>query len=349
MKNSFYFLIILFALSSCGAIHNTPKSQTPNKIESSSMAYSFVDQNGNFYPDNWSSQYGKPPKNAKSKEFSLKKLASEKGKEIELSASEKTKIAQVANSGKNKNRIFVFVHGFNASSEEVTKSYRAIKSQLNTTNKDQIINFYWDGLVAQSMFGAGKIWFNATNNSQMAGEFGLRRLLNSYQNKDIYIISHSRGASVVLSSLSNPPFSKREIEDRKDDHNVDIDNDSKILQEKNNSIYCIMLAPAIGTKDFKSEDLKSGEDSYREFSPQLKKVHITINNTDPTLKKFLGFLSDKLKPTDLGYKSDAFDALKEHYDFLEKTDFSGQKSHNFDVYIRNPKFKVILKEFNIAK
>lgn len=349
MKNTISLFILLLGLSSCTALHNVPKTEYPNRVETSSLTYSYVDQNGNFYPDNWSKKYGTPVQTSKIKEYSLKKIATENGTEVELSASEKNKISKVASSGKNKNRIFIFVHGFNASSDDVTKSYNYIKSQLNTGNRDQIINFYWDGLVANSLFSVGKIWFNAANNSQMAGEFGLRRLLNSYQGKNIYIISHSRGASVVLSALSNPPFSKAEIEQRKDLHNVDIDNDSKTLKENKNNFYCIMLGPAIGVRDFKSENLKAGDDTYREFSPQLKKIHITVNNTDRTLKKFIGFLSDKLKPTDLGYKSEAFEELKQHYDFLEKTDFTGQKSHNFDLYIRNPKFQEILKEFKIAK
>lgn len=349
MKKNILILLLPIFLISCSAVHNVPKSDTPNIIQQPNKVYSFVDQNGNFYPDNWMIDYGKPPKNADNKAFSLMKLATDEGKETNLLANEKSKIEQVAINAKNKERIFVFVHGFNTNYDKATKSYNAIKALLNTSSKDQIINFYWDGLVAQSMFGAGKIWFNAANNSQMAGEFGLRKLLSNFKEKEIYIISHSRGASVVLSALSDPPFSKSEIKDRKKYHNVDIDEDSKKLKENGNKIYCIMLAPAIGAKDFKSSDTDNGEDAYREFSPQLQKVHITINNSDPTLKKFFGFLSDKLKPTDLGYKTDTYDDLVKHYDFLDKTDFTGQKSHNFDVYIRNPKFIKILRDFKISK
>ncbi|MGV4413546.1 alpha/beta hydrolase [Chryseobacterium sp. T1] len=350
MKKSLFLFGLSLIMTSCAAIHNTPQNSNPNQIIVPNKAISFVDQNGNFYPDNWKIDYGNPPKTADNKAFSLMKLATDEGKESNLLATEKQKIQQVADNAKSKQRIFIFVHGFNTSYNQASKSYNSIKNLLNTnTNNDQLINFYWDGLVAKSMFGAGKIWFNAANNSQMAGEFGLRKLLNGLKNKDIYIISHSRGASVVLSALSDPPFSKSEIKDRKENHNVDIDEDSKRLKENNNKIYCIMLAPAIGAKDFKSSDLNDGEDTYREFTPQLQKVHITINNSDPTLKKYFGFLSDKLKPTDLGYKVDTYDDLVNHYNFLEKTDFTGQKSHNFDIYIKNPKLIKILKEFNIAK
>lgn len=350
MKRILFYLFSSVVLVSCGAMHNLPASETPNQVQKPNKSYSFVDQNGNFYPDNWRSDYGAPTKKGKISEFSLKKLATDKNKEIDLEASEKSKIQKVGERANSKQRVFIFVHGFNTSYVKATKSYDNIKSLINTNpSKDEIINFYWDGLVAKSMFGAGKIWFNAANNSQMAGEFGLRRLLNSINNKDIYIISHSRGASVVLSALSDPPFSKSEIKDRKEEHNVDIDENSRKLKENSNRIYCIMLAPAIGTKDFKSSELKDGVDEYRNFTPQLKKAHITVNNSDPTLKKYFGFLSDKLKPTDLGYKEDAFNDLVNHYSFLEKTDFTGQKSHDFDRYVKNPKFISILKEFKIAK
>lgn len=350
MKKNVFLSLLPLLLASCAAVHNVPKTETPNAVSKPNKVYSFVDQNGNFYPDNWMTDYGKPPKNAKKSAFSLMKLATDSGKEIKLEASETSKISKVAESIANKDRVFIYVHGFNTSSDKANKSYNYINSLVNINSaKDATINFYWDGLVAKSPFAAGSIWFNASNNSQMAGEFGLRRLLSSLKNKEIYIISHSRGASVVLSALSDPPFSKSEIKDRKDEHNVDIDEDSKRLKENSNQIYCIMLAPAIGIKDFKSSDLSDGDDSFRTFTPQLKKIHITINNTDPTLKKFIGFLSDKLKPTDLGYKTDAFDELQKHYDFLEKSDFTGQKSHDFDIYTHNPKFITILKEFNISK
>ena len=49
------------------------------------------------------------------------------------------------------------------------------------------------------------------------------------------------------------------------------------------------------------------------------------------------------------HMKDLFDELSKNYTFLEETDFSGQKTHEFRDYITNPKFVSILKEFKLAK
>lgn len=107
-----------------------------------------------------------------------------------------------------------------------------------------------------------------------------------------------------------------------------------------------MLAPAIGVNDFYKAD---SENDFCDLSHQVQTIHITINNTDPLLKKFVGFLSKTLKPTDLGFKEDAYNALCEYYILFEKTDFTDKKVHDFDSYIHNPKFKEILELYGLSK
>ena len=349
MKKLISFIYLSFVVTSCAAIHNVPPTSTPNTIEKNHKVQSFVDQNGNFYPDNWRKTYGNPPKNAKKNEYSLMKIATERGIEKELHAFENSLLSKLKSNLKNKKRVIIFIHGFNSDYKASSENYNVAISQMNVNEKtDEIIQFYWDGLKSESILGGAKIWFNATNFSQMAGEFGLRRILNTVENKKIYILSHSRGASVVLSALSTPPFEKTVKEETLKDHHVDIDH-SKNLKENNNEIYCIMLAPAIGLEDFKAEDFHEGDDSFRRFTPQLKTIHITINNTDNLLKKYIGFLSKRLEPTDLGFKDDAYNVLKEHYSFFEKTDFTGLKTHDFKGYLHHPLFQSILKEHKLLK
>ncbi len=349
MKKLFYFIWLPVFLVSCAATHNVPLSSYPNKIGKNNIVYSFVDQNGNFYPDNWRKAYGNPPPNAKKNEYSLMKIAAEKGIENQLQTFENSLLSKLQQHLKSKKRIFIFVHGFNSDYETSTENYEYARSLLNIDfRKDDVIQFYWDGLKSESLFGGAKIWFNATTFSQMAGEFGLRRLLNILKNKQIYILSHSRGASVVLSALSSPPFEKSIKEETLIDHHVNVD-DAKNLLENNNKIVCIMLAPAVGLEDFKAKDFHEGDDAFRQFTPQLQTIHITINNTDNLLKKYIGVLSKHLEPTDLGFKEDAYNALCEHYIFFEKTDFTGMKTHAFKGYLHNPKFKEILKQYHLLK
>ena len=106
-----------------------------------------------------------------------------------------------------------------------------------------------------------------------------------------------------------------------------------------------MLAPAVGVVDFKDE-----KGNYKSYSDQLKSIHSTINGTDFVLGKGkTGLLSKILTPTDFGYSPKTFSELNQQYLFLEKTDFTGQKSHDFKDYIINPKFIEILKKFKLKK
>lgn len=350
MKNISILITILFLATSCGIMHNVPQTNDPNVFVKPNMNTFFVDQNGNFYPANWKKTYGNPPRKGNKHEYSLKKKAIQLGLENDLSTFEKNKIAKFRTKITSKKRVFIFVHGYNADIETTEVSYNFLKTLINTNEKtDEIIKFYWDGLVSQSPLTSASNWFSATSFSQMAGEFGLRRLLNTMKNKEIFIISHSRGASVVLSALTTPPFKEGFVDEIKAEHDIDIDQESANLLENKNKITCIMLAPAVGLVDFQKKDTITNVEKYINFTPQLKRIHITTNNTDNTLKKFIGFMSKRLTPTDLGYKDDLYNQLTEQYPFFEKTDFTGMKSHEFKRYIHNPKFKTILKEYNLLK
>lgn len=347
MKKLFIYVVFSVLVTSCAATHNAPKSVNPNVKENPNIIYSFVDQNGNFYPNNWKNIYGTPPANAKKNEYSLMKIATEKGIENQLNKSENDFLNAISKNVETKKRVIIFVHGFNSTAKKSTQNYKLARSIMNINSAtDEIIQFYWDGLSSESIFGGAKIWFNATNFSQMAGEFGLRRILNVIKNKDVYIISHSRGASVVVSALSSTVLSESTKTETLENHNVNVD-EAKTLKENKNSITCIMLAPALGVPDFKFQE--NDLDQFCTFSKQVKTIHVTINNTDPLLKKYIGVLSKTLKPTDLGFKEDAYNELCNHFTIFEKTDFTGQKSHDFNNYIKNPKFKDILKEYKLLK
>ena len=348
MKHIVTYLLVSLILASCAAKHNVPLSQNPNKVSQPNKGYAFVDQNGNFYPQDWQSTYGNPPKNAKRTSYSLMKNATERDKVADLKSAESKYLNQLQAFLKNKSRLFILIHGFNATENDANESYALIQKQLKlNTNKDAVIQFYWDGLVSDNLVGGAKIWFDATNYSQMAGEFGLRRILNAVKNKDIFLISHSRGASVILASLTSVELAESVIDQTKEVHNVDVYEDSKTLLENKNKIYAIMLAPAIGISDFQITNTESKDVVYRYFSPQLKLMHITNNESDKMLGKVVGFLSKSLKPTDLGYKSDTYQELQKQYKVIKMTDFTGMKSHKFNDYVKNPKFTEILNQYNL--
>lgn len=345
MKNWLFYSLIAMLLTSCAAMHNVPSSQVPNNFIQPNITSAYVDQNGNFYPNQWSSKFGNPPNHATRKEYSLMKIATENGFQQELTTFENTQLKAFGERVKSKKRIIIFIHGINNDYMSSLKNYNKARSLMDLNNQtDEVVNFYWDGLVTKNLFGAAKVWVSATTNSQLAGEYGLRRILNSVKNKDIYLISHSRGAAVVLSALRNPDLKPTEKRIAEEFHHIDIEA-AQPLAENGNKIYSIMIAPAIGEKDFKNE-----EGVYKIFSPQLKVIHSTINESDYILGKGkTGLLSSSLTPTDFGYDPKTHQEIAQQYNLCEATDFTGQNSHDFRDYITNPKFKEILKQFKLTK
>lgn len=346
LKKWLYSCVMIFLITSCATVsHNIPTSQVPNNFINPNISSAYVDQNGNFYPNQWRERFGVPPTNATRKEYSLMKIATENGFSQDLTKFENAHLSSFANRVKKKNRIIIFVHGINNDYMQSLTNYNKARTFMDlNAQKDEVVNFYWDGLKTTSLFGAAKVWVSATTNSKLAGEYGLRRILNSVSNKEIYIISHSRGAAVVLSAIANPALKPTEKRIAEEFHHVEIE-DAKPLEENGNKIYSIMLAPAIGVTDFQNEDKQ-----YKVFSPQLKLIHSTINKTDFVLGKGkTGVLSKSFTSTDFGFNPETHDEIAKQYNLCEATDFTGQKSHEFRDYINNPKFKEILKKFKLAK
>lgn len=135
------------------------------------------------------------------------------------------------------------MHGFNSTARKNTQNYELARKYMNINPKtDEIIQLYSDGLTSQSILGGAKIWFDATNYSQMAGEFGLRRILKVIKNKEIYIISHCRGASVVISVLNSNPIKDNHKKEVVNIHNVDFENSKDLLDNNNKThVSCLLL------------------------------------------------------------------------------------------------------------
>lgn len=345
----YYLFLSLLLLSACAIRHNVPLTSKPNISVPPSTTIAFVDQNGDFYPNNWNQVYGKPPRNGKRNAYSLSKLAKEKELLHELTEFEATYLKSLAKEVKAKRRVFVLIHGYNANARATTATYKRLQGKMNISSSDEVIQFYWDGLYTTNPFSGMKTWFNATEYSQFAGKFALRKILNSMKNKDIYLISHSRGASVVLSALSTFAIDSTELKNSVENHHLDTLSKQVVLADHGNRIHAIMLAPAIGKSDFIVKNEKQDSIGLIRFTPQLKDMHITVNATDMMLKKFFGFLSNKLQPTDLGYSELVYKDMSTSYSFMRMTDFTGLKSHEFNKYIADAKFNTILKTYKLKK
>jgi hypothetical protein len=163
----------------------------------------FTDANGTFYPSAWESEMGRP--RSWKADSLLNESNDDPGFRKMIEEGERAQLADLTEFARDKQRIFVLVHGYNNSMNEAEEAYRAVEAKLDTRPGDGVVRFFWDGLTGSGI-GGGKIWFNATGYSQLAGSRGLRRILATFAGKEIYLIGHSRGTSVILSALGNPVY-----------------------------------------------------------------------------------------------------------------------------------------------
>lgn len=318
----------------------------------------FVDMNGSFYPDGWRSYADK----GKLKDDSLLNEAVHKPELAAVLAREENRqLNDIAAFARDKQRIFILIHGYNSRIKDSEPPFDTIEAQLDLGPQDGVIRFNWDGLTGE-LLGAGKIWFYATATSQLAGSRGLRRVLAQIEGKQIYLISHSRGASVILSALGNPVYQPRFIEWTKKvvagwpgDYSALLT--PPPLPDRHNRIHALMLAPAIGRIDFcdQSEQAaivrKEKCGKLRDLGPQLASLRYTVNRGDPVLDKFIG-LSGRFNPTDFGLKAEVGEAVEREggycgmlgYGFREPEPF-----HAFRRYVRHEAFAAMLFDEGVLK
>ena len=184
MRKLKYLSIILFLIAtSCKIQHKLPLNQTPNETTSKNVYKAFVDQNGTFYPNNWTELYGAQPKNSKKYAYSLKTNAKERDLSKNLHESESKILQKIKGETDNKSRIIILVHGYNNGETSASTSYKEIRKKLKISENDYLIDFHWDGMYSSTAIGSMKIWFNAAGYSQLSGEYGLRKILNLFANK----------------------------------------------------------------------------------------------------------------------------------------------------------------------
>jgi hypothetical protein len=343
------FIIPAAADCSAGALENCLPPAT---------AHVFVDANGTFYPSGWREYFG--PRRRWPAGSLLNQLARRDANSQfreQVAEGEGLQLGQLHALGEGAERIFILVHGYNNTVAEADQAYRMIESRLDRKPTDRVVRFYWDGLTGS---GAGplKIWFNAVGNSQLAGTRGLRRVLNQFEGKKIYLIGHSRGTSVILSALSDPPYdpvfkaNTEKLAEGWTGFNEKLFAPQS-LAANGNEIHVIVLAPAVDRIDFCRKERAEGGCPDNELrtldaSHQVKSFRYSINRKDPILRKFVG-LTGRFNPTGLGTDPGVGQSLGAKYDFLKAYCVPPEAKHPFTWYVRQPVFAQMLKDAGIGR
>lgn len=354
-------------LSGCAGHHSFPvTNRFVHPTAASNRAEVFADSNGTLYPAGWQQHFR--PRMDKKHPGEGKWLA---GNLLAQSASNRKfralierdsarQMTEIKSFAQRHRRVFILVHGFNVSVEETRIPFSEIESALDLQPGDGVIRFYWDGLIGRGA-GAIKVWFKAANASQVVGSRAFRNLLDQIEGRDVYLIAHSRGASVVLSALGNPvhdPGFLAKILLRASGWGKSYRGIAtpRPLTDRGNNIHVLLLAPAIDRIDFcdvSEQPIKSKGFVCTKFRPlgsQVKSFGYTVNPDDPVLGKLI-FSSHAFKPTGLGYEPKIGRGLKaEAYPLLQEYLFEKPEGfHDFKDYAVHPVFLQMLRGVGIDK
>ncbi|GHD02456.1 hypothetical protein GCM10019060_37820 [Novosphingobium pokkalii] len=334
--------------------HSFPQAATfphPYTSPAPDHAELFADSNGTFYPPDWQSRFKMRWRTRWPSGSLLNQGVRDPAFRAWVTAAQKPMLDSIRTFGSNKQRIFILVHGYNNTVAEAEPAFKAIEAKLDLRPGDGVLRFYWDGLSGQ-LIGGGRIWFWAVGNSQLVGVNALRPVLNQFSDKEIYLISHSRGASVILSALGNPvydPSFVRQTQAVAQGWGAD----RRLLWphvplgEHHNRLHVLMLAPAVDWIDFCDQSQQPAQakpyvcGQFRTFSPQLTSLRYSINAKDPVLNKFVG-LSAHFNPTRLGIKSEAGERLERIYPIMRRYTLAPIKDHSFKTYVASPQFDQML-------
>lgn len=321
----------------------------------------FVDCNGTFYPSGWNNfmhKWSLVGKNASLLNYSNKthrrKYDMPKFRAL-IESDEEKQLNQIKEFTSEKDgRVFIFVHGYNNTELEAKSAYEKLEDKIAFRKEDKIIRFHWDGLNG-TLLGGAPIWFNAVGYSQPAGTRGLRRVLEQISDKDIYIFCHSRGTSVVLSSLSNPHYDPVFIQKTSvvvESWGKTYDKDKFFrpdpLPANKNRIHVIAAAPAVDDVDFNAPD----GTHHRSLGSPLKSFRYSVNFCDMTLNKYAG-LRGSFNPTGLGcdYRvGEKIDSV-EHYTgvFKRYQMIPGRLRHGWESYLDTAVFNEMLSDAGLDK
>lgn len=318
------------------------------------MVQLFSDMNGTLYPSGWQQRF--QPRMSRKRPGEGRWLAGNllaqsfgnpKFRSLIVRDTER-QLNDVHAFGQRHQRIFILVHGFNAGVAEVRPDYDLVESRLALKPGDGVIRFHWDGLVGSGV-GAVRNWLKVANASRMVGARGLRAVLGAVEGREVYVISHSRGASVVLSALGNPVYGPNFLRKTKLRSMLWGTASRTLLsppplKERGNRLHLLMLAPAVGQIDFCDSSAQPVRfkgfvcPRYRPLGKQVSSFSYSVNSDDPVLGKSI-LPSRALTPTGLGYLPAVGKALAADYPLMKAYVFAPpQGFHDFKDYVSHPLF-----------
>ncbi|WP_334164800.1 hypothetical protein [Phenylobacterium sp.] len=344
-------VIVLAALTLAGCAHNLPVREPANTAADPGLIRAFVDVNGSFFPPDWRAKEVVGERAVRRRHSLLAALDGRPDQVAALRRFEAAYLAQLADAAAERTgRVYVLVLGFNNDEKTAAAQFVAMRGEIALSPQDTVIEFYWDGHDAKAYLDAARIWFWGSASSQVVGSRALRRILDRLGDREVIVVSYSRGASVVLSALSNPDYTEAFTEATRLPflgEPVESFLAPPPLSARGGPIKAVMLAPAVGRSDFWAPGSTDRSWRYRDFSDRLVSVRYTLNPRDEVLNKFWLGVRGRLNPTDLGADPQVGAELRCRHPRLVGYRVEGRVGHGGADYIRDPSYARMLAESGV--
>lgn len=342
---------ILLALCLGACAHNLPAADVPNSFTEAAQARVYVDINGVMYPPGWRSPEVVGERAVRRGHSIHAAVNGDEARLREIRLAEEEHLASIARLAGAKARVFVFLVGFNTNHASTAVELRAMQDAVGLGSDELAVEFYWDGHDASFYVDAAGIWFPAVGSSQVTGQRGLRRVLNAVGDRPVVLVSYSRGASVVLSALSDPSYppafrAKTEALTYLRPAGPAFFETPPLAP--GGPIRVVMLAPAIGEPDFWAPGSRGDAWAFRAFPERVESIRYSINRRDPVLNKGFTGLARHFNATDLGAYRSAGRDLDCHYRILQGYEVVGEIGHGVGAYIADPSFTRMLHDSGVG-
>jgi len=344
-------LIVALAafLSGCGGLHVVPDQNYSETGDPNTIRIVF-DQDGNLYPKSPPSKMPEPGiynwNSARTVDHEMCKLREPYSPELtEQLYQEYAAEIDAAMRRLKTNRVIFLIHGYNnrysrARDEAFAGMKKAI---LDATQEDQVfVEVYWDGLY-RGLFTApvpAWYWFDSMSYSNIAGQRGLRTLLNRLpRDLDMVFMTHSRGAGVAFSAFADPLY----------DEHIYVPPYEPLKKDHFRSVTLAPIAPAIG----------SGHPLWqlKTVLPDDSRVVVGFNEKDWVLQKSIkdfGPGPDRFGDTGLGANDWHFRQLAKHLnadgrEWLQRVEYQDYSSHDIEGYLDREPIGCLLWKTGLAK
>lgn len=239
----------------------------------------------------------------------------------------------------DKKKLVLFIHGYNNSYEQIDEMMAQFHRAISPDEEETvIIEVVWDGLVSNGWFTH---WFDSLTYSNLAGQFGVRRLLNRIDGtgKSLYFLTHSRGAGVAMSTLFDPVYDRHVRGPNCQTPANDIDYEAFSSDFK--TVSLIMMAPAVGDGHFTT--------ALGDQVPDNTSMTLVLKNRDEATSKVI--IAKLFGTTVAGYDSKQVKQLEKkgivRVERLGKDDSSWLDDHFYQSYLDRAVQRGIFRKFGL--